>query len=204
MSTHRLSQALCRPGDTVVWKTEDGSIPAIVQSVNAKARTAEIRTSERDTIERVPLLELDAYGNGGGPGATVSSFDSLGVRRSDFVFIHAEGTTNGAEKGRVPRIGEMPDWAKDNSDAASWRENMRVRGIELAQSRMSIPPREHSFIKKTERGDTSCNWLGEVTDVSIPCLGILAIDNYLYSCDSMARWRYPSWMVLWPCFLLNG
>jgi ubiquitin-conjugating enzyme E2 O len=155
-----------RPGDTVVWKTEDGSASAIVQTVNAKARTAEIRPSTTDAVERVPLLELDAYGNDS-TGAASNNFDSLGVRRSDFVFVHAEGTNNGAEKGRVPRIGEMPEWTKDNSDTAGWREGMRTKGMELAQSREGLPPRTHTIVKKSERGDASCNWLGEVTDVSM-------------------------------------
>jgi ubiquitin-conjugating enzyme E2 O len=150
----------------VVWKTEDGSTAAIVQSVNAKARTAEIRPSASTTNERVPLLELDAYGNDIA-GAPPSGFDSLGVRRSDFVFIHTEGTANGAEQGRVPRIGEMPEWAKDNHDTAPWRESMRIKGVELAQSREGLPPRAHAVVKKSERGDATCNWLGEVTDVSV-------------------------------------
>jgi ubiquitin-conjugating enzyme E2 O len=136
-----------------------------VQSVNAKARTAKVRLTGREQVELVPLLELDAYGNSGGAGAP--GLDALGVRRGDTVFVHAPGTTNGAEQGRAPRIGEMPEWAKDNHEDAAWRERMKVVGMEEHQRRMGgPPPREESFIRKTEKGDATMNWIGEVTDVS--------------------------------------
>jgi ubiquitin-conjugating enzyme E2 O len=155
-----------RPGDCVIWKTEDGTTPAIVQSVNARARTADIRIAGQSQNEHVPLLELDAYGSGGAAPTAISNFDSLGVRRSDFVFIHAEGTTNGAEKGRVPRIGEMPEWAKDHNEMAPWRELMRVKGEELAKSRHTLSPKDHCTVKKADKSDPSFKWLGEVVDVS--------------------------------------
>lgn len=147
----------------MIWKSEEGVLPAVVQSVNAKARTAMIKPSDRP-IERVPLLELDVYGT---EGATATpDVESLGVRRGDFVFIHAEGKTNGVEAGKVPRIGEMPDWAKDYRETAPWRERMHSTGIELAKSRQGIPPRNETLVRKVDKGDYTCNWLGEVTDVS--------------------------------------
>jgi ubiquitin-conjugating enzyme E2 O len=146
-----------------------------VQSVNAHARTAHIRiSSDAGKVELVPLLELDAYGTGAavGGGQTPSNFDSLGVRRGDFVFVHAVGTTNGAEKGRVPRIGEVPAWVRevvmdDNGGIGGWRAEMNALGIRLAQERGGPPVRGEGEIRKTERGDTSFNWLGEVTDLKL-------------------------------------
>jgi ubiquitin-conjugating enzyme E2 O len=176
-----------RPGDPVLWKTEDGINPSIVQDVDAQARTAHVRVWDTGAIERVSLLELDAYGTGAavGGGNTPSNFDSLGVRRGDFVFIHAEGTVNGAEKGRVPRIGEVPAWVREvvmeeNGSIAGWRGEMNTLGIQLAQGRGGPPPKGEGEIRKTERGDTSFNWLGEVTDVGflrpfVDVFGLLTI-----------------------------
>lgn len=161
----------------MLWKTEDGIMPAIVQSVSAQARTANVQLWDTGKVERVSVLELDAYGSGAtqGNGQTVNNFDSLGVRRGDFVFVHAVGTSNGAEKGRVPRIGEVPGWVREvivdeNGGVGGWRGEMNTLGIQLAQSRGGPPQRGEGEIRKTEKGDTSFNWLGEVTDVSTPYL----------------------------------
>lgn len=128
-----------------------------------------MRLADSGEVERVSLLELDAYGSNAAPGAT-ANFDSLGVRRGDFVFVHAEGTTNGAEMGRVPRIGEIPGWVRDppvdrDGKMVGWRHEMNTIGAQLAQNRGMPPTKEEGEIRKTEKGDTSYNWLGEVTDV---------------------------------------
>jgi ubiquitin-conjugating enzyme E2 O len=51
-----------RPGDHVMWKSEDEKRPAIVQSVDAARRTATVLFPSTNTIELVSLLELDPQG----------------------------------------------------------------------------------------------------------------------------------------------
>jgi ubiquitin-conjugating enzyme E2 O len=72
----------------------------------------------------------------------------------------------------VPRIGEVPVWVREvpvegDGKPANWRAEMNTIGIQLAQTRGGPPPKELSEVKKTEKGDTSFNWLGEVTDVCV-------------------------------------
>ena len=77
--------------------------------------------------------------------------------------------------GRVPRIGEVPAWVREvpvdrDGKMIGWRSEMNTMGIGLAQTRGAPPTKEQGEIKKTEKGDTSFNWLGEVTDVSTALL----------------------------------
>ena len=77
-----------RPGDHVIWKTEDQKRAAIVQSVNAVDRTAQVYCKDTGTTELASLLELDPHGTG--DWSAIAPTDGLGVRRGDFVFIHKE------------------------------------------------------------------------------------------------------------------
>lgn len=118
------------------------------------------------------MLELDAHGTNDW-SALAPTNDGLGVRRGDFVFIHREGTTNGVEAPMVPRIGEVEEWVRDppvamqNGRYNGWRGHMQDIGMRIAEehakSEQSVvePP-----IRRPQKGDTSLNWFGEVTNVS--------------------------------------
>ncbi|KAG9099714.1 hypothetical protein FS749_000576 [Ceratobasidium sp. UAMH 11750] len=98
----------CWPGDFVRWKGEDETRVAVVQSTDAKQRTARVMWYDPTTLsetEVVSVLELDPHGPSGA--------ESFGVRRGDFVFLHRPGTTNGAQLPAVPRIGELEDWVRE-------------------------------------------------------------------------------------------
>ncbi|QRW11976.1 ubiquitin-conjugating enzyme [Ceratobasidium sp. AG-Ba] len=100
----------CWPGDFVRWKNEDESRVAVVQSTDAKQRTARVMWYDPSSdsppqTEVVSVLELDPHGPSGA--------ESFGVRRGDFVFLHRPGTTNGAQLPAVPRIGELEDWVRE-------------------------------------------------------------------------------------------
>ncbi len=159
-----------RPGDYVVWKGEDEKKMAIIQSVNAVQRTATVMFPNTGATELVSLLELDPQGNPDlstlGPHSTA---DGLGVRRSEFVFIHKPGTTNGYEPPRVPRIGELEPWVReapfdDVQQVVGWRKEMAELGMEIACRREE---REESHVKRPILGDSSLLWVGEVTGVNI-------------------------------------
>ncbi|EEB96788.1 hypothetical protein MPER_04016, partial [Moniliophthora perniciosa FA553] len=95
------------PGDHVLWSSEGVKRPAVVQAVDAVQRTATLLFNDTGKVEMVSLLELDPHGTSDTDPMAQLNFEGLGVRRGDFVFIHREGTTNGFEKPRVPRIGEL-------------------------------------------------------------------------------------------------
>ena len=87
-----------RPGDHVLWKNEEEQCSVVIQSVNAKERTAEIMLTN-DLRQLVSVLELNPHGEYPDSGDTQ---DSFGVHRGDFVFIHKEGCTNGCKRPLVP------------------------------------------------------------------------------------------------------
>ena len=95
-------------------------------------------------------------------------FDGFGVRRGDFVFIHREGTTNGCTKPRVPRLGELEGWVRENpfidGESRGWRRELEELGLDVASD-----PNAKEFstntVKRPTPGDTSLHWFGEVTDV---------------------------------------
>ncbi|TCD69895.1 hypothetical protein EIP91_005719 [Steccherinum ochraceum] len=156
----------CWPGDHVLWKDEEQKRPAVVQSVNAADRTAVIRFSDSGKTELASVLELDPHGTTEWPG--VSANEGFGLSRGDFVFIHPEGTTNGATPPAVPRIGEVESWVRDsnglNGQAGGWRREMISLGNSIAQQRGTDPSVEEGTIRRPQAGDTSLNWFGEVTD----------------------------------------
>ena len=56
------------------------------------------------------------------------------------MFIHREGTTNGLEKPRVPKIGEVEAWVRElpmtpEGHLAGWRREMTEIGAEIATNR---------------------------------------------------------------------
>jgi len=115
-------------------------------------------------------LELDAHGTSDWSSAAPTGFDGFGVRRGDFVFIHREGTTNGTEKPRVPRIGEVELWVREapfvnaHGQYSGWRKSMAEIGMGIARRR------EHDYIvegriRRPAPDDESFNWFAEVSDV---------------------------------------
>ncbi|OCH96053.1 hypothetical protein OBBRIDRAFT_766074 [Obba rivulosa] len=161
----------CWPGDHVLWKSEDQKRPAVVQSVNAVDRTAQVLFTDTGTIELVSVLELDPHGLG--DWSAVAPIDGLGVHRGDFVFVHKEGTTNGAEKPLVPRIGEIEDWVHEpgiipeTGHLTGWRREMADIGNRIASRRGKDPTIEEGKIKKPQYGDTSLHWVGEVMELRL-------------------------------------
>ena len=158
-----------RPGDHVIWKSEDGKRPAVVQSVNAVERTAQVRFDDTGVIELVSVLELDPHGVS--DWSVIASHEEMGLHRGDCVFIHPEGTTNGVEKPMVPKIGELEGWVREltmdpNGMIMGWRHEMIAIGNGIAERRGRDPSVEEGKIKRPAKGETSLHWFGEVTDVS--------------------------------------
>lgn len=165
----------CRPGDHVIWKTEDQTRAAIVQSVNAVDRIAQVRCEDNGQTELASLLELDPHGSS--DWSSVAPTDGLGVHRGDFVFIHKPGMTNGAEAPMVPRIGEVEEWVREPPVVSSagrlggWRREMADIGNRIAERRGMDPTIEEGELQRPKKGDTHLDWFGEVVDVSAqPCV----------------------------------
>ena len=141
---------------------------AIVQFVNATDRTAVILLTDTRLLETVSVLELDAHGTYDQNGLAAQSMtDGFGVRRSDFVFIHPEGTTNGFESPYVPRIGELEGWIHESPFDCSltgWRKEMSDLGTDLAAQRSQYSWQDETMAIPS-LGDGRFQWFGEVTAV---------------------------------------
>lgn len=170
---------LSRPGDHVIWKAEDQKRAAIVQSVNAVDRTAQIRCADTGTIELASVLELDPHGTS--DWSAVSPTDGLGVNRGDFVFIHKEGATNGVEPPMIPRIGEVEEWVREPPEVdasghlGGWRREMADIGNRIAERRGKDPNIEEGQIQRSKKGSLKLNWFGEVTEV---CSCVLLVHEF--------------------------
>ncbi|KAL1940019.1 hypothetical protein VTO73DRAFT_9354 [Trametes versicolor] len=162
----------CWPGDHVLWKTEDHKRHVVVQSVNAQDRTAYVRVVETGAVELASVLELDPHGSADWSPLAPAT-DGLGVRRGDFVFIHREGTTNGARAPMVPRIGEVEEWVREapalgpNGQIGGWRSEMTELGSRIAEQRGKEGSIEEVPLNQAQKGDTSLNWFGEVLDLRL-------------------------------------
>lgn len=144
----------------------------MVQKVNAAERTAIILFSETGKQELASVLELDPHGTSSDSTLMIpqSTSDGLGVRRGDFVFIHPEGTTNGFEKPRVPRIGELEAWVREgpfvDGHFVGWRKELSELGRTVAARR--IPGSDlQTLMKRPTPGGCNFLWIGEVTSVCI-------------------------------------
>ncbi|KAH8120020.1 hypothetical protein DFH11DRAFT_1557864 [Phellopilus nigrolimitatus] len=157
----------CWPGDHVVWKNEDEKQSAVVQSVNAAERTAEIILLNGHR-ELVSVLELDPHGT----DANVSNpQEGFGVRRGDLVFIHREGSTNGCEKPLVPGIGELEAWVHessfvegDNRVVTGWQQELDNIGQQIARRTVPLVDCQP---KRPNPGNSRINWFGEVTHLRL-------------------------------------
>ncbi|KAG1758981.1 hypothetical protein EDD22DRAFT_806982 [Suillus occidentalis] len=158
----------CWPGDHVLWKLEHEEHAAIVQSVNSTDRVAVIRFANTGKTETVSVLELDP--NGVSDWAAGNPHTHLGMRRGDKVFIHREGTSNGFESPRVPRIGEIEEWVREvpvrpDGEFSGWRRTMADMGTKIASERKEKPT--VSRVKHPTRDDASLSWFGEVTGLRL-------------------------------------
>lgn len=165
-SVRFISHHCIRPGDHVLWKNEDHHRAAVVQFVNARERVASIRYADTSSTEPASVLELDPHGTTDMSAALPHS--SLGVRRADFVFIHREGATNGLERPRVPKIGEVEAWVREipmttEGHLAGWRREMAEIGADIATNRRDTDGR----VRRPLKEETSLSWCGEVTGVNI-------------------------------------
>ncbi|KAI6108452.1 hypothetical protein EDD16DRAFT_82091 [Pisolithus croceorrhizus] len=159
----------CWPGDHVLWKSEDKARVAVVQSVNSADRVALIRCLDTGTLETVSVLELDPNGAGDLGGNILHNY-GLGVRRGDSVFIHREGTTNGFDSPKVPKIGEIEEWVREHpvredGELGGWRRTMADLGARLATELGIYRAQLHDV--KLPKGDKSLVWFGEVTELRL-------------------------------------
>ena len=139
--------------------------------MNASERTASVLYSDTGEIETASVLELDPHGATDLTAMNSSPHDGFGVRHGEFVFIHREGTTNGYEKPRVPRIGELETWVQEpptdaGGQVCGWRKEMSTIGAHIATSRSPDTPPE-GCVRQIPRGSGQVRWVGEVTGVSI-------------------------------------
>ena len=154
----------------MLWKTEDSKLHVVIQSVNAKERTAQVLVVETGAIELASVLELDPHGTNDWTALTPN--DGLGVRRGDLVFIHGESTTNGVAPPMVPRIGEVEEWVREapvvgaNGQLGGWRRDMADLGTRIAEERGKAGSVGEPPIRRPTKDDPSLNWFGEVMDVS--------------------------------------
>lgn len=130
----------CWPGDWVQWKGEDDTRAAVVQTVFASERTAEVYWRSPPAVPPadggkpasfsiVSVLELDPHG---GSTPSLDEPDAIGVRRGEFVLIHRDSGTNGSVVPRVPKIGELESWVREVG-VDGWRQEMASIGMEYAQ-----------------------------------------------------------------------
>lgn len=156
--------------------------------MNAAERTALIRFIDDGTEELASALELDPHGTS--EWASISPVEGLGLHRGEFVFIHKEGTTNGAKKPMVPRIGEMEEWVREspvahvteNGQLGGWRRSMAEIGNDIAQRRGGDPTVEEGKMRRPQSDDSKLNWFGEVVDVcDFPETSIIWLIDFLHS-----------------------
>ena len=150
----------------MLWSSEGVKRSAVVQTVDAIQRTATVLFNDTGKIELVSLLELDPHGTSDTDPYAQYNLDGLGVRRGDFVFVHRDGTTNGFESPRVPKIGELEAWVRENpfsgGQLAGWRKEMSELGAEIANRRSTGGSEEGHMLQP----DATLDWVGEVSDVS--------------------------------------
>ena len=155
--------------------------------MDAIQRTALILFPDTGTIELASLLELDPNGNS---DFDVGSDASFGVHYGDFVFIHSPETTNGLEKPRVPRIGEIEPWIHEHpfqdGQFVGWRKELQELGLNIACQR-STGTLVEKKIQMSTNTESKLFWCGEVTAV---CLASFYIDKKKYDPFQPAQFRW--------------
>lgn len=159
----KLNTSFSRPGDHVLWKSDQGALPAIVQSVNAADRTSLILFPDTGKTELAPLLELDTVGNA--EHAADLNPEAFGVQRGDIVFINAPGSVSSTKKPHVPRIGEIEPWVHDEAyntgDLTGWRKEMCEIGSSIAIKR-NIEQFIEKPVQLPAKNSGDLTWIGEV------------------------------------------
>ncbi|KAF4623252.1 hypothetical protein D9613_002127 [Agrocybe pediades] len=158
----------CWPGDHVLWKSEQGSRPAVVQSVNAIERTSLVLLPDTGVIELASLLELDTVGNV--EHETDLSPEAFGVQRGDIVFINAPSSSRSTQAPRMPRIGELEPWVHEppfhGGQPANWRKEMLDIGSAIAAKRNAEPYTERA-VQLPAKGSGELTWIGEVYGLNL-------------------------------------
>lgn len=109
------------------------------------------------------MLELDPHGTLEMLNEPQGISDGLGVYRGDLVFLHPEGMTNGLERPKVPRIGELEGWVHEaQGQMRGWRKEMADIGDNLANEHPKTP---NFAVSRVTSHNSDFHWLGEVTDV---------------------------------------
>ncbi|KAJ3573658.1 hypothetical protein NP233_g2277 [Leucocoprinus birnbaumii] len=161
----------CWPGEYALWKADGEAKNVVVQSVNAADRTAKVLLIDSGVTELVSVLELDRSASDPFLGAYTHVAETLGVNRGDVVLIHRPGTTNGCDKSRVPRIGELESWLREDVEAGlnhnpPWKREMSELGAEVARSRSTWNADDLRF-KRASPGDEKYLWFGEVVMLNL-------------------------------------
>ncbi|KAF9527796.1 hypothetical protein CPB83DRAFT_855638 [Crepidotus variabilis] len=155
----------CWPGDHVILGDDGDERPAVVQTVDAIERLAQLRLDDTNKIESASLLELSTYGT----GLSGSEHEAIGLHIGDFVFVHNQGTTNGSYGAKVPRIGEIETWVHEHchyDDLEGWRRQMHDIGTSIASQRGKGGPMEKPLGLPIPRSG-ELMWCGEVSALNI-------------------------------------
>ncbi|KAG8896936.1 hypothetical protein FRB99_008571, partial [Tulasnella sp. 403] len=172
----------CWPGDYVIWKGEDETRAAVIQSVTARDRTAQVLwrsppathhpRSKPPSHSMVSVLELDPHGSS---TPAPDQPDAVGVRRGDFVFVHRPRVTNGLPLPRIPKIGELEGWVR-SGNPNGWRQEMTLLGIQYAERHNAARNQDQESAAATAMDEESriiwrdpadIDWFGEVTDLEL-------------------------------------
>ena len=157
--------------------------------MDAAQRTARITFPGTSVTELVSVLELDVQGTTDEADLLQSAADGLGVRRGDYVFIHPSDSSNGFEGPRVPRIGEIEPWVREqpymDGRLDGWRREMSDLGRMIATTR-SPDYVEGRFLQPTQ-SQADVGWVGEVVDVRFPSFYVLL---WLISCLASGGWPH--------------
>ncbi|TRM60186.1 hypothetical protein BD626DRAFT_505743 [Schizophyllum amplum] len=150
----------CWPGNHVIYKGDDGAKRvAVVQTVDSKERIAKVLFLDTQTVELIPLLDIDPHGGISGELNT-----ELGVQPGDFVFICDD---NGFTDSRVPVLGEVEPWVRDapfqEGEPVGWRKELTEVGQEVTSGHDS----RLGNARIPNPADDSFNWVGEVTSLNL-------------------------------------
>lgn len=142
------------PGDFVLHRpdadADDGGVAservAVVQSMDARERTAVLRIYGSDTSEAVPVLELDVHG---------PETAAFGLHRGDTVLIASQPT--GVLPPALPRLGELEELPEEEE----LRQQMSHLGMAYAQRF----DKECPLILPAAPSE-GIDWYGSVTGIS--------------------------------------
>ncbi|KAN0060251.1 hypothetical protein ACQY0O_007580 [Thecaphora frezii] len=139
------------PGDWVWWQGEGSERKsAIVQAMDPEERTAEIRIYGTDTIETVPVLELNVHG---------TDPDTFGIHRGDVVMIDRQ--SHSMPLPALPRVGQ----GEDIPTTAKLHAVLGKKGIELSRKHPRRTPL--CLPRDPKREAVDIDWYGTVTGLHL-------------------------------------